>query len=101
MASDESNLFDFQSEAFSNYSLCFRLRMEERMWGPEGEDIGSKHCCGVEDVRGRETCEIPVPLLASRMWAAEPPSGACGLRDAGHICALGSFCQRPGDWQGP
>ena len=46
MASDESNLFDFQSEAFSNYSLCFLLRREERIWGPAGEDIGSKHCGG-------------------------------------------------------
>ena len=36
-ASDKTNLFDFQSEDFSNYSLSLLLlRREERIWGAEG-----------------------------------------------------------------
>lgn len=36
-ASDKINLFDFQSEDFSNYSLSLLLlRREERIWVAEG-----------------------------------------------------------------
>lgn len=57
-----------------------------------GEDLGERRRQGikpirVEDVMGRETCEIKMPL-----WL--PGHGARRLQDAGHICALfGSFCR--------
>lgn len=73
----------FQSEVLFNFSTCALLRRLGRIWESEREDIGIG-AIGLGEVRDRR-----------------PVKSQC-LQASGHICApFGSFCQGPGDWQGP